>query len=120
MFKINENYLKLQNSYLFANIAKKTAEFQKNNPDKKVIKLGIGDVAKPLAPAVVEAMHKAVDELSKGETFRGYGPEQGYDFLREAVAKNEYKGLDIKPDEVFISDGINSDVRRYWWYLWCK
>ena len=87
MANINENFLKLEDSYLFSTIAKKVAKFQKNNPDKKVIKLGIGDVTKPIVPAVLEAMHKAVDEMGKKETFRGYGPELGYDFLREAIQK---------------------------------
>ena len=111
MFKINENFLELQDSYLFSTIAKKVAEFQKNNPDKKIIKLGIGDVTRPIVPAVVEAMSKAVIEMGKTETFRGYGPEQGYDFLREKIAEFDYKnrGINIEPDEIFVSDGAKCD-----------
>ena len=111
MININENFLNLQDSYLFSTIAKKVAEFQKNNPDKKVIKLGIGDVTRPIVPAVLDAMHKAVDELGKGETFRGYGPEQGYEFLREKIVQNDYakRGVTILPDEIFVSDGAKCD-----------
>lgn len=109
MIYINENFLKLQNSYLFTTVAKKVSEFQKNNPNKEVIKLGIGDVTKPIVPAVIEAMHKATDELSKAETFRGYGPEQGYDFLKQAIIDNDFKDLGIELDEIFVSDGAKSD-----------
>lgn len=109
MININENFLKLQDSYLFSTIAKKVAEFQKNNPEKKVIKLGIGDVTRPIVPAVIEAMHNATDELAKGETFRGYGPEQGYEFLRNAIVENDFKNLGIEPDEIFVSDGAKCD-----------
>lgn len=111
MININENFLNLQDSYLFSTIAKKVAEFQKNNPDKKIIKLGIGDVTRPVVPAVLEAMHKAVDELGKGETFRGYGPEQGYEFLREKIVQNDYakRGVTISTDEIFVSDGAKCD-----------
>ena len=111
MININENFLNLQDSYLFSTIAKKVAEFQKNNPDKKVIKLGIGDVTRPIVPAVLDAMHKAVDELGKGETFRGYGPEQGYEFLREKIVQNDYakRGVTILPDEIYVSDGAKCD-----------
>ena len=109
MININENFLNLQDSYLFSTVAKKVAEFQKNNPDKKVIKLGIGDVTKPIVPAVIEAMHKATDELANAETFRGYGPEQGYDFLRNAIMENDFKGLGIEADEIFVSDGAKCD-----------
>ena len=109
MFYINENFLNLQDSYLFSTIAKKVAEFQKNNPDKKVIKLGIGDVTKPIVPAVCEAMEKAVREIGTESGFKGYGPEQGYDFLREKIAENDYKGLGIEADEVFVSDGAKCD-----------
>ena len=109
MININENFLNLQDSYLFSTVAKKVAEFTKNNPDKKVIKLGIGDVTKPIVPAVIEAMHKATDELAKPETFRGYGPEQGYDFLRNAIVENDFKGLGIEADEIFVSDGAKCD-----------
>ena len=109
MININENFLNLQDSYLFSTVAKKVADFQKNNPDKKVIKLGIGDVTRPIAPAVIEAMHKATDELSKAETFKGYGPEQGYDFLRQAIVENDFNGLGIHADEIFVSDGAKCD-----------
>lgn len=109
MININENFLNLQDSYLFSTVAKKVAEFTKNNPEKKVIKLGIGDVTKPIVPAVIEAMHKATDELAKPETFRGYGPEQGYDFLRNAIVENDFKGLGIEADEIFVSDGAKCD-----------
>ena len=109
MIFINENFLKLEDSYLFSTIAKKVAEFQKNNPEKKIIKLGIGDVTKPIVPAVIEAMHKAVEEMGTIEGFRGYGPEQGYDFLRRAIIENEYKDLGIELDEIFVSDGAKCD-----------
>ena len=108
---INENYFNLEESYLFSTVAKKVNEFIQNNPDKKVIRLGIGDVTLPLCKAVIEAMHNAVDEMSKKETFRGYGPEQGYDFLREKV-QNYYKkrNVELELDEIFISDGAKSDL----------
>ena len=109
MVKINENFEKIEASYLFSTVAKKVAEFQKNNPDKKVIKLGIGDVTRPLPKVCIEAMKKAADEMGKADTFRGYGPEQGYDFLRNAIVENEYKGLGINPDEIFVSDGAKCD-----------
>ena len=111
MIKINENFLELQESYLFATIAKKVAEYSKENPDKKIIKLGIGDVTRPIPDAVLEAMHKAVDEQAHTETFRGYGPEQGYDFLREKVKEYDYKtrGVDIDISEIFVSDGAKCD-----------
>lgn len=111
MIKINENFLNLQDSYLFSSIAKKVAEFQKNNPEKKIIKLGIGDVTRPIVPAVIEAMHNAIDEMGNLETFRGYGPEQGYDFLREKIVKFDYKsrGVEISADEIFVSDGAKCD-----------
>jgi LL-diaminopimelate aminotransferase len=112
MININENFLKLQDSYLFSTIAKKVAEFQKNNPDKKIIKLGIGDVTLPLAKTVVDAMKKASDDLAKKETFMGYGPEQGYDFLREKIVKEDYekRGIKIEKDEIFVSDGAKCDT----------
>ena len=109
MAYINENFLKLKDNYLFSTIAKKVDEFQNNNPDKKIIKLGIGDVTKPIVPAVIEAMHKAVDEMGVAESFRGYGPEQGYEFLRKAIIENEYKDLEIELDEIFVSDGAKCD-----------
>ena len=109
MSYINENFLNLQDSYLFSTIAKKVAEYTKNHPDKEVIKLGIGDVTKPIVPACIEAMHKAVDEIGTQEGFKGYGPEQGYEFLRKAIVENEYKNLGIDIDEVFVSDGAKCD-----------
>ena len=111
MFQINENYLKLPGSYLFSTIAKKVNAFMSANPDKKIIRLGIGDVTLPLAPAVVRAMHKAVDEMGSAASFRGYAPDLGYDFLRNAIVENDYKarGVDISADEIFVSDGAKSD-----------
>lgn len=109
---INENYLKLKAGYLFPEIGRRVNEFIKNNPDKKVIKMGIGDVTQPLAPSVVKAFHEGVEEMAKVGTFKGYGPEQGYDFLREAIAKNSYRdrGVDISADDIFISDGSKCDT----------
>lgn len=111
MFKINDNYLKLPGSYLFSTVAKKTNAFMAANPDKKVIRLSIGDVTQPLAPAVIDALHKSVDEMAHAETFHGYAPDLGYDFLRNAIAENDYKsrGCDISADEIFVSDGAKSD-----------
>ncbi|MGN0156549.1 MAG: LL-diaminopimelate aminotransferase [Lachnospiraceae bacterium] len=111
MYKINEDYLKLQGSYLFSTIAKKVNAFAQGNPDKKVIRLGIGDVTKPLAPAIISALHNAVDEMGNAETFHGYAPDLGYEFLRNAIAKNDYqdRGCKIEPDEIFVSDGAKSD-----------
>ena len=108
---LNKNYENLEQSYLFSTIAKKVNEYTKNNPDKKVIRLGIGDVTKPLCKAVTDAMHKAVDEMGIQETFRGYGPEQGYDFLRTAI-QGYYSKLNVNLDleEIFISDGAKSDL----------
>ncbi len=112
MATVNENYFNLQGSFLFANIARKVEEFQKAHPDADIIRLGIGDVTLPLVPAVIDALHKAVDEMGNAETFRGYGPEQGYEFLRKAVVEKDYAplGITIALDEVFISDGAKSDV----------
>lgn len=112
MVKINENYLELKESYLFSTIAKKVAEYQKNNPNKKIIKLGIGDVTRPIVPKVVAAMKIAADQMKQKDTFRGYGPEQGYDFLREKISEEDYKkrGIDIRIDEIFISDGAKCDT----------
>jgi len=112
MATINENYLNLQGSYLFATIARKVNEYSATHPEADIIRLGIGDVTLPLVPSVIEAMHKAVDEMGQAETFRGYGPEQGYDFLRQAIVDGDYKslGLDIDIDEVFVSDGAKTDV----------
>lgn len=111
MAQINKNFLNLQESYLFSDIAKRVNKFASENPDKKIIRLGIGDVTMPLAKAVIEAMHKAVDEMGNADTFHGYGPEQGYDFLRNAVC-DYYKsfGAELETDEIFISDGAKSDV----------
>jgi len=112
MITINEHYLKLQASYLFSDIAKRVATFQKNNPEKDIIKLGIGDVTKGLTPASIKAFHLAVDEMANDSTFRGYGPEQGYNFLREAIAINDFqnRGAKISADEIFISDGAKCDT----------
>ena len=111
MFKINENYLKLRGSYLFSTIAKKVAVYQEAHPDKELIRLGIGDVTLPLAPAVIDSLHKAVDEMASAETFHGYAPDLGYEFLRKAIADNDYKarGVEIALDEIFVSDGAKSD-----------
>ncbi len=115
MIKINENYQKLQASYLFSNIAKRVSAFQQANPDKKLIKLGIGDVTRALPDACVKAFHAAVDEMANDATFHGYGPEQGYDFLREAIAKNDFqaRGAQIDADEVFVSDGAKCDSGNF-------
>ena len=112
MITINEHYLKLQASYLFADIARRVTAFQKKNPDKDIIKLGIGDVTKGLTPASIEAFHKAVDEMADDTTFRGYGPEQGYGFLRDAIVANDFqsRGADISTDEIFVSDGAKCDT----------
>ena len=111
MTKVNQNFLKLPGSYLFSEIGRRLAVYTAEHPEAKMIRLGIGDVTRPLAPAVIEAMHKAVDEMGTFEGFHGYGPEQGYDFLREAIAKTDYaaRGVDIKPNEIFVSDGAKSD-----------
>lgn len=111
MVKINENFLKMEDSYLFSTVANKVSKYQQDNPDKNIIKLGIGDVTKPIANKIIEQMKKAVDELGKSNTFRGYGPEQGYEFLRKAIVKYDYerRGIQILPDEVFISDGSKCD-----------
>jgi len=111
MMKINENFLNLKDSYLFSLVAKKVKEYKEQNPDKKVIRLGIGDVTLPLAPVVVEAMGRAVQEMGQRETFRGYGEEQGYAFLRQAVCRYYAgKGVELAESEVFISDGAKSDL----------
>lgn len=111
MYQVNTNYLKLPGSYLFSTIAKKVAAYQEANPDKEIIRLGIGDVTQPLPKVVIDALHKAVDEQADAKTFRGYAPDLGYDFLRNAIAEHDYKarGCDIAPDEIFISDGAKSD-----------
>lgn len=111
MFKINENYLKLPGSYLFSTIAKKVNAYGAENPDKKIIRLGIGDVTQPLAPAIIDSLHKAVDEMGDKSGFHGYAPDLGYEFLRNTIAKNDYeaRGCNISPDEIFVSDGAKSD-----------
>ena len=111
MSLINENFLKLQDSYLFSTIAKKVAKFSEENPEKKIIKLGIGDVTRPIVPECIEAMQKAVNEIGTQEGFKGYGPEQGYEFLRRAIVENDYKsrGINIEEDEIFVSDGAKCD-----------
>lgn len=111
MFKINEHYLKLPGSYLFSTIGKKVAAYTAANPDRSIIRLGIGDVTQPLAPAIIESLHSAVDEMAHRETFHGYAPDLGYEFLRSAMAKHDYqaRGCDISADEVFISDGAKCD-----------
>ena len=111
MAKVNENFLKLPGSYLFSTVGKKVREYENANPEKEVIRLGIGDVTLPLPQAVIKAMHKAVDEMAVQETFRGYAPDLGYEFLRSAIAEHDFKkrGVDIAEDEIFISDGAKSD-----------
>jgi LL-diaminopimelate aminotransferase len=109
--RLNQNYENLEQSYLFSTIARKVREYSENNPDKKIIRLGVGDVTKPLCKVVVDAMHKAVDEMGHQESFRGYGPEQGYDFLRAAVQKYyKRRNVDLELEEIFISDGAKSDL----------
>ena len=111
MVKINENYLKLPGSYLFSEVARRIAAYTAAHPGVTITKLSIGDVTRPLVPAVIQAMHKAVDEMGTAEGFHGYGPEQGYPFLREAIAQHDYaaRGMDVKPEEIFVSDGAKSD-----------
>lgn len=111
MFKVNANYLKLPGSYLFSTIGKKVREYKEANPDKEIISLGIGDVTQPLAPAIIDSLHAAVDEMAVKETFRGYAPDLGYEFLRSAIAKNDYavRGVEIALDEIFVSDGAKCD-----------
>src|SRR5690554_212917 len=112
MIRINEHYQKLQNSYLFAEINQRIQTFQQQHPERELIRLGIGDVTQPLPDACVQAMHKAVDELAESQTFRGYGPEQGYDFLRQAIAKHDFqaRGANINADDIFVSDGAKCDT----------
>ena len=114
MFHVNENYQKLPGSYLFSTIAKKVNAYQEANPDKNIIRLGIGDVTQPLAPAIIEAMHKAVDEMGHAETFHGYAPDLGYEFLRKAIAENDYaaRGCEVAADEIFVSDGAIPEIFR--------
>ena len=112
MIRINENYLKLQASYLFSEIAKRANAFQATHPQREIIRLGIGDVTRPLPEACIKAFHRAVDEMADIKSFRGYGPEQGYDFLREKIAQVDFqnRGADICADEIFISDGAKCDT----------
>ena len=111
MVTVNHNYLKLPGSYLFSTIGKKVRTYKEENPDKEVISLGIGDVTQPLVPAIIESLHSAVEEMAHAETFHGYAPDLGYEFLRNAIAKNDYqdRGCDIAADEIFVSDGAKSD-----------
>lgn len=115
MIRANEHYNKLQASYLFSDIAKRVADFQADNPDADVIRLGIGDVTRALVPAVIEGFHNGVDEMANDATFRGYGPEQGYEFLRAAIAENDFqnRGADIQADEIFVSDGAKCDTANF-------
>lgn len=115
MLSINENFLKLQKNYLFADIAQKVAAYKEAHPEAQIIRLGIGDVTRPLAPAVIKALHKAVDEMAGADTFRGYGPEHGYEFLRETIVKNDFapRGIKIGSDEIFINDGAKSDTGNF-------
>jgi len=112
MIRINENYLKLKPSYLFSEISRRVAAFQASHPEKEIIRLGIGDVTKALPKACIDAFHKAVDEMALDSTFKGYGPEQGYAFLREKIARFDYQAhsADIQADEIFVSDGAKSDT----------
>ena len=115
MALVNEHFLKLPNNYLFADIAKKVNAFKVSHPKADVISLGIGDVTQPLCPAVIEAMHMAVDEMASKDSFRGYGPEQGYQFLREAIVKNDFvaRGIHLEANEIFVNDGAKSDTGNF-------
>ena len=111
MVRVNDNYLKLPGNYLFSTIGKKVREYKAEHPEADIISLGIGDVTQPIAPAVISALHTAVDEMGRAESFRGYAPDLGYDFLREAIAENDYRarGCEISADEIFVSDGAKCD-----------
>jgi len=115
MVRVNENYTLLQGSYLFSEVAKRVKAYQQNHPDQKIIRLGIGDVTQPLVPSVIRAFHEGVDEMGKKETFHGYGPEQGYEFLREAIAEVDFRkrGIPISADEIFISTGAKEDTANF-------
>lgn len=115
MATLNENFLKLQKNYLFADIARRVEAYKESHPEAKLIRLGIGDVTRPLPPAVIEALHKATDEMGRAETFRGYGPEHGYDFLRKAIVENDFapRGISLQPDEIFVNDGAKSDTGNF-------
>ncbi len=112
---VNENFIKLPGAYLFSEIAKKVKAFQAEHPEAEMISLGIGDVTQPLVPAVIEALHRATDEMAHAATFRGYGPEQGYDFLRHTIVEHDFRrrGIDISEDEIFVSDGAKSDTGNF-------
>jgi len=112
MIKVNDNFTLLSPSYLFSDIATKVSDYHRTHPEARIIRMGIGDVTRPICPAAIEALHRATDEEAQFETFHGYGPEQGYDFLRDAIAENDYRqrGIDITSDEIFISDGAKSDT----------
>lgn len=118
---LNENFLRLQKNYLFVDIARKVSEYKAAHPEANLIRLGIGDVTRPLAPAVIKALHDAVDEQAHAETFRGYGPEHGYDFLQKAIIENDYapRGIELTLDEVFINDGAKSDTGNFGDILGC-
>lgn len=115
MFRINDNFLYLPESYLFSEVARRVAAFQQAHPEVKIIRMGIGDVTRPLCSAAIEAMHRAVDDEASSETFHGYGPEQGYSFLRDRISEFDYKrlGIDISPDEIFVGDGAKSDLGNF-------
>ncbi len=115
MIRINDNFLLLPESYLFSEVARRVSEFQKSHPDKEIIRMGIGDVTRPLCKAATDAMHRAVDDEASASTFHGYGPEQGYAFLREKIARFDYseRGIDISADEIFIGDGAKSDLGNF-------
>src|SRR5687768_6821038 len=112
MAKVNDHYLKLKSSYLFSEIARRVKTFTEAHPDARIIRLGIGDVTQPLPPAVIRALHDAVEEMARPETFRGYGPEAGYEFLIDLIARHDYasRGVSIAGDEIFVSDGAKSDT----------
>ena len=115
MIRVNDNFGLLPESYLFSEVARRVKEFQEKNPDVKIIRMGIGDVTRPLCPASIEAMHRAVDDEGDTATFHGYGPEQGYSFLRDKIAYFDYQrhGIDISADEIFIGDGAKSDLGNF-------
>lgn len=115
MVTVNEQFLKLPENYLFSEVAAKVKRFKLQHPDKDVISLGIGDVTRPLVPAVITALHQAVDEIARAATFRGYGPEQGYEFLRQVIVEHDFhlQGVNLEPDEIFISDGAKSDIGNF-------
>ena len=124
MVKANDNYLKLPGSYLFSTVGRKVREYQEAHPEAKIIRLGIGDVTQPLAPAIISALHSAVDEMASKDTFKGYAPDLGYEFLRNVIADTDYKkrGCDISADEIFVSDGAKSDCANiqeiFSWTSW--